>query len=107
MPSTSWPIGSSARLRNVSDLPHETRVTVDDTGARHAGKGCFSTYIGSDRFAAFRTGPGKSRLAFLSPLLGTACYVTNAARAGNLPHDVSDRLASQLLGAATAVSKLI
>jgi hypothetical protein len=40
-------------------------VTVDDTGARHAGKGCFTTPIGSDRFAAFRTGPGKSRLAFL------------------------------------------
>jgi hypothetical protein len=32
-------------------------VTVDDTGARHAGKGCFTTHIGSDRFAAFRTGP--------------------------------------------------
>jgi hypothetical protein len=43
-------------------------VTVDDTGARHAGKGCFTTHIGSDRFAAFRTGPGKSRLAFLSPI---------------------------------------
>ena len=22
-------------------------VTVDDTGARHAGKGCFTTHIGS------------------------------------------------------------
>ncbi len=41
-------------------------VTVDDTGARHAGKSCFTTHIGSDRFTAFRTGPGKSRLAFLS-----------------------------------------
>ncbi len=40
-------------------------VTVDDTGARHAAKGCFTTHIGSDRFAALRTGPGKSRLAFL------------------------------------------
>lgn len=55
-------------------------TTVDDTGARHAGKGCFTTHIGSDRFAAFRTGPGKSRLAFLSRLLGGAArYVINAA----------------------------
>ena len=34
------------------------RITVDDTGARHAGKSCFTTHIGSDRFTAFRTGPG-------------------------------------------------
>jgi hypothetical protein len=78
-------------------------VTVDDTGARHAGRGCFTTHIGSDRFAAFRTGPGKSRLAFLSRLLGGAArYVINAAavaymRAGNLPHDVVDRLAGHAL----------
>lgn len=69
-------------------------VTVDDTGARHAGKGCFTTHIGSDRFAVFRTGPGKSRLAFLSRLLGGAArYVINAAaiaamRAGDLPRGV-------------------
>ena len=40
-------------------------VTVDDTGARHQGKTGFTTHIGSDRFAVFRTGPSKSRLAFL------------------------------------------
>ena len=74
-------------------------VTVDDTGARHAGKACFTTHIGSDRFTAFRTGPGKSRLAFLNRLLGgTARYVINAAaiaymRNADLPHDVIDRLA--------------
>ena len=74
-------------------------ITVDDTGARHAGKGCFTTHIGSDRFAAFRTGPGKSRLAFLSRLLGgTARYVINAAaiaymRGANLPQEVIDKLA--------------
>src|SRR5271154_2690892 len=33
-------------------------VTVDDTGARHAGKARFPPPIGSDRFTAFRTGPG-------------------------------------------------
>jgi Transposase IS66 family len=74
-------------------------VTVDDTGARHAGKGCFTTHIGADRFAAFRTGPGKSRLAFLGRLLGGAArYVINAAaiaymRGAHLPQDVVDRLA--------------
>ena len=45
-------------------------VTVDDTGARHQGKPGFTTHIGSDRFAVFRTGPSKSRLAFLRNLLG-------------------------------------
>ena len=74
-------------------------VTVDDTGARHAGKTCFTTHIGSDRFAAFRTGPGKSRLAFLGRLLGSAArYVVNEAaiaymRRADLPQDVIDRLA--------------
>jgi len=73
-------------------------VTVDDTGARHAGKGCFTTHIGSDRFAAFRTGPGKSRLAFLGRLLGGAArYVINAAalaymRGADLPRDIIDKL---------------
>jgi len=73
-------------------------VTVDDTGARHAGKGCFTTHIGSDRFAAFRTGPGKSRLAFLRRLLGGAArYVINEAaivylREANVPHDIIDKL---------------
>jgi len=70
-------------------------ITVDDTGARHAGKGCFTTHIGSDRFAAFRTGQGKSRLAFLGRLLGGAArYVINAAaiaymRGADLPRTSS------------------
>ena len=69
-------------------------VSVDDTGARHAGKACYTTQFGSDRFAAFRTGPSKSRLAFLRNLLGgTARYVVNAEavaamRAANLAHGV-------------------
>ena len=79
-------------------------VTVDDTGARHAGKGCFTTPIGADRFAVFRTGPGKSRLAFLRRLLGGAArYGINAAAiaymgGANLPQDVVDRLAGMLRG---------
>ena len=55
-------------------------VTVDDTGARHAGKNGYATQIGSDRFCVFRTGPSKSRLAFLSRLSGgTSLHVINRA----------------------------
>ena len=55
-------------------------VTVDDTGARHAGKSGYTTQIGSSHFTAFRTGPSKSRLAFLSRLCGgTSLYVINDA----------------------------
>ena len=73
-------------------------VSVDDTGARHAGKAYYTTQFGSDRFTAFRTGPSKSRLAFLRNLLGgTARYAINAAaeaymRAANLAHGVIDAL---------------
>ena len=73
-------------------------VSVDDTGARHAGKACYTTQFGSDRFTAFRTGPSKSRLAFLRNLLGgTARTAINAAaaaymRAANLAHGVIDAL---------------
>ena len=73
-------------------------VSVDDTGARHAGKACYTTQFGSDRFTAFRTGPSKSRLMFLRNLLGgTARYAVNAAavaymRAANLTHGVIDAL---------------
>jgi hypothetical protein len=58
-------------------------VTVDDTDARHAGKSGYTTQIGSDTFTVFRTGPSKSRLAFLSRLCGgTALYVINDAALG-------------------------
>jgi hypothetical protein len=74
-------------------------VTVDDTGARHAGKNGYTTQIGSDTFTVFRTGPSKSRRAFLSSLCGsTALYVINDAALGymqdrNLPQAVIDKLA--------------
>ena len=73
-------------------------ISVDDTGARHAGKACYTTQFGSDRFTAFRTGPSKSRLMFLRNLLGgTTRYAVNAAavaymRAANLAHGVIDAL---------------
>jgi hypothetical protein len=55
-------------------------VTVDDTGARHASKSGYTTQIGSHDFTTFRTGPSKSRLAFLSRLNGGASlYVINEA----------------------------
>src|SRR5271165_5601423 len=55
-------------------------VTVDDTGARHAGKSGYTTQLGSCNFTAFRTGPSNSRLAFLSRLCGGASlYVINEA----------------------------
>ena len=75
-------------------------VSVDDTGARHAGRACYTTQFGSDRFTAFRTGPSKSRLMFLRNLLGgTARYAVTAAavaymRAANLAHGVIDALRS-------------
>src|SRR5271157_5831940 len=55
-------------------------VTVDDTGARHAGTNGYTTQIGSSNFTTFRTGPSKSRLAFLSRLRGgVSLYVINDA----------------------------
>jgi hypothetical protein len=57
-------------------------VTVDDTGARHAGREEYTTHIGDDRFAWFVTRPSKSRLNFLDLLrAGHADYVINATAA--------------------------
>ena len=75
-------------------------ISVDDTGARHAGRACYTTQFGSAGFTSFRTGPSKSRLMFLRNLLGgTARYAVNAAaaaymRAANLAHGVIDALGS-------------
>jgi len=55
-------------------------ITVDDTGHRHAGKDGFVTQIGDERFAAFRSGPSKSRQAFLEVLrAGHEDFVINDA----------------------------
>src|SRR4029077_8170724 len=78
---------------------HGAYVTVDDTGARHAGKSGYTTQIGADTFTVFRTGPSKSRLAFLSRLCGsTASYVINDAALGymkdrQLPQAIIDTFA--------------
>src|ERR671938_750428 len=57
-------------------------VTVDDTGARHAGREETTTHVGDDRFAWFATRPSRSRLGFLELLrAGRPDYVINAAAA--------------------------
>jgi hypothetical protein len=75
-------------------------ITVDDTAARHARKDGFTTQIGNDRFTAFRTGPSKSREAFLSLLrAGHTDYVVNDTALGfmrdlALPRPLLARLAA-------------
>jgi hypothetical protein len=55
-------------------------VSVDDTGARHAGKNGFCTQIGNDWFTWFGTRCSKSRLNFLDLLrAGHTDYVLNEA----------------------------
>jgi hypothetical protein len=57
-------------------------VTVDDTGARHAGREETTTHVGDDRFAWFATRPSRSRLGFLELLRADHPeYVLNAAAA--------------------------
>jgi Transposase IS66 family len=61
-------------------LQTATWVTVDDTGARHAGKNGLCTQIGNDNFAWFGTRSSKSRLNFLDILrAGHSDYVINEA----------------------------
>jgi hypothetical protein len=75
-------------------------VTVDDTGARHAGHDEYTTHIGNDRFAWFATRPSKSRLNFLDLLrAGHPDYVINASAAAYLvEHKVAEAVITRLLG---------
>ena len=55
-------------------------ITVDDTGARHAGENGCCTQIGNDSFTWFGTRASKSRLNFLDLLrAGYSDYVINEA----------------------------
>lgn len=74
-------------------------VTVDDTGARHAGKSGYTTQIGSSSFTTFRTGPSKSRLAFLSRLCGGASLhvINDAALAYMKGRDLSQIVIDRLI----------
>src|SRR5215217_5458562 len=74
-------------------------VTVDDTGARHAGHDEYTTHIGDDRFAWFATRASKSRLNFLDLLrAGHLEYVLNAtAVAYMVEHAVPETVIAALL----------
>jgi hypothetical protein len=58
-------------------------VSVDDTGARHAGNNGFCTQVGNDSFTWFGTRASKSRLNFLDLLrAGHTDYVINDTALG-------------------------
>jgi len=82
-----------AEARDVLRAGLETAafVSVDDTGARHAGKNGFCTQIGNDWFTWFGTRRSKSRLNFLDLLrAGHTDYVLNDAAYGYMRrHDLS------------------
>ena len=73
-------------------------VSVDDTGARHAGKNGFCTQIGNDWFSWFGTRSSKSRLNFLDLLrAGHPDYVLNEAALAYLrSRGLSARLITRL-----------
>jgi hypothetical protein len=77
-------------------------VSVDDTGARHAGKNGFCTQIGNDWFTWFGTRFSKSRLNFLDLLrAGHTDYVLNDAAYGYMrKHSLSASLISRLMAEA-------
>ncbi|HME26215.1 MAG TPA: transposase [Acetobacteraceae bacterium] len=76
-------------------------ITVDDTGARHAGQNGFCTQIGNAYFTWFGTRVSKSRLNFLDLLrAGHTDYVVNEAaleymRGRALPGSVISQLAGE------------
>ncbi len=73
-------------------------VSVDDTGARHAGRNGFCTQIGNDWFTWFGTRSSKSRLNFLDLLrAGHTDYVLNDAAYGYMrKHSLSAPLIARL-----------
>ena len=74
-------------------------ITVDDTGARHAGRNGFCTQIGNDDFTWFGTTGSKSRLNFLDLLrAGHADYVVNDAALDYMRSPLARRPADQPAG---------
>ncbi len=90
-----------AEARDVLRAGLETSpfVSVDDTGARHAGKNGFCTQIGNDWFTWFATRTSKSRLNFLDLLrAGHTDYVLNEAAYGYMrKHSLSAPLIASLV----------
>lgn len=82
-------------------LETSTFVSVDDTGARHAGENGFCTQIGNDWFTWFGTRSSKSRLNFLDLLrAGHPDYVLDDAayrymRKHSLPATLIARLTAE------------
>ena len=89
-----------AEARDVLRAGLETSpyVSVDDTGARHAGKNGFCTQIGNDWFTWFGTRTSKSRLNFLDLLrAGHTDYVLDEAAYGYMrKHALSAPLIARL-----------
>ena len=90
---------SEARAVLRAGLETSPYVSVDDTGARHAGKNGFCTQIGNDWFTWFGTRATKSRLNFLDLLrAGHTDYVLNDAAYGYMQkHDLSAPLIARLM----------
>ena len=90
---------SEARAVLRAGLETSPYVSVDDTGARHAGKNGFCTQIGNDWFTWFGTRLAKSRLNFLDLLrAGHTDYVLNDAAYGYMrKHDLSAPLIARLM----------
>lgn len=90
---------SEARAVLRAGLATSPYVSVDDTGARHAGKNGFCTQIGNDWFTWFGTRPAKSRLSFLDLLrAGHTDYALNDAAYGHMrKHDLSAPLIARLM----------
>jgi hypothetical protein len=92
--------GFVSEARDVLRAGLETSpyVSVDDTGARHAGKNGFCTQIGNDWFTWFGTTSSKSRLNFLDLLrAGHSDYVLNDAAYGYMrKHALSAPLIARL-----------
>ena len=75
-------------------------ITVDDTGARHAGRNAVCTQIGNDHFTWFATTSSKSRLNFLDLLrAGHGDYVINDAALGYMRRHGLARSAVAVLAA--------
>ena len=77
-------------------------ITVDDTGARHAGRNAVCTQIGNDHFTWFATTGSKSRLNFLDLLrAGSGDYVINDAAVAYMHRH---NLAASVTGSMTTTS---
>ena len=81
-------------------------ITVDDTGARHAGRNGFCTQIGNEDFTWFGTRASKSRLNFLDLLrAGYTDYVVNTSRALRVDEAALDYMRDRAL-AGPVISQL-